>query len=123
MKRVLLLSILIVVLGGASVLAQGDVPSISQDDQDAFSQILQFLYTISHWFGEMIVSVIHAIVPELIIPLSLVDAIGILAMLTLFIFITEVAKKIAWVVVGVGWVLIVVRIVMIVLEENPVGVL
>src|SRR5659263_644910 len=47
-----------------------------------------------------------------ILPKSLVDAIGMLVILTIFLAIAEVAKKAIWIVVALGWVFIVIRILM-----------
>ena len=71
--------------------------------------ILTFIYTIGHWIGEKIVGLIQYLA-GIIIPASLVDAIGMLVVLTIFLAIAEVAKKAIWIIVAVGWVLIIVRI-------------
>lgn len=73
-------------------------------------QILAFIYTTAHWLGWIIVNLLQNIVP-LQNPEQLVDPVGYLALLTLFLIVAEVAKKITWLVVIVGWVLIVIRIV------------
>lgn len=77
--------------------------------EDLLTTILAFIYTIGHWIGEKIVGLIQYI-SGIIIPTSIVDAIGMLVILTIFLGIAEVAKKAIWVVVAVGWVLIAVRI-------------
>ncbi|MFZ3059673.1 MAG: hypothetical protein WA102_08020 [Candidatus Methanoperedens sp.] len=78
--------------------------------EDLLTTILAFIYTIGHWIGEKIVELIQS-VAGIIIPQSIVDAIGMLVILTIFLAIAEVAKKAIWIVVAVGWVLIIVRIV------------
>lgn len=78
--------------------------------EDILPSILAFIYTIGHWIGEKIVGLIQS-VAGIIIPPSVVDAIGMLVILTIFLAIAEVAKKAIWIVVAVGWVLIIVRIV------------
>ncbi len=77
---------------------------------DILTSVLAFIYTIGHWIGEKIVGLIQS-VAGIIIPQSIVDAIGMLVILTIFLAIAEVAKKAIWIVVAVGWVLIIVRIV------------
>ncbi len=77
--------------------------------EDLLTTILAFIYTIGHWIGEKIVGLIQSIA-GIIIPPSIVDAIGMLVILTIFLAIAEVAKKAIWIVVAVGWVLIAVRI-------------
>ncbi len=78
--------------------------------EDILTNVLAFIYTIGHWIGEKIVGLIQS-VAGIIIPQSIVDAIGMLVILTIFLAIAEVAKKAIWIVVAVGWVLIIVRIV------------
>ncbi|MCZ7380592.1 MAG: hypothetical protein O8C64_03330 [Candidatus Methanoperedens sp.] len=77
--------------------------------EDILTNVLAFIYTIGHWIGEKIVGLIQS-VAGIIIPQSIVDAIGMLVILTIFLAIAEVAKKAIWIVVAVGWVLIIVRI-------------
>lgn len=79
--------------------------------EDTLTTIFAFIYTIGHWIGEKIVELIQTI-SGVAIPLSIVDAIGMLVILTIFLGIAEVAKKAIWIVVAVGWVLIILRIVM-----------
>ncbi len=78
--------------------------------EDIISQILTFIYSIGHWIGERIVGLIQ-LISGVLIPPSVVDAIGMLVILTIFLAIAEVAKKAIWIIVAVGWVLIIVRIV------------
>jgi len=73
--------------------------------------VLSFIYTIGHWIGGKIVELIQFI-SGIILPQSLVDAIGMLVILTIFLAIAEVAKKAIWIVVALGWVFIVIRILM-----------
>jgi len=77
--------------------------------EDILTSVLAFIYTIGHWIGEKIVGLIQYI-SGVIIPPSIVDAIGMLVILTIFLGIAEVAKKAIWIVVAVGWGLIIVRI-------------
>ena len=79
-------------------------------------KILQFLHTIAIWIGGLIATIIHSILPSVTIPNDLVEAIGLMAILTIFLLIMQIAKKLTWIVVVVGWVLIVARIVMIMIE-------
>ena len=74
-------------------------------------QLLAFIYTSAHWLGGLIVQLLEHLVP-LQGSEKLVDPIGYLTLLTIFLILTEVAKKITWLVVIVGWILIVVRIIM-----------
>lgn len=73
--------------------------------------VLSFIYTIGHWIGAKIVELIEFI-SGIIIPPPIVDAIGMLVILTIFLAIAEVAKKAIWVVVVIGWIFIFIRILM-----------
>lgn len=115
MKRLLALTSTAVGLGGVRGFAQ-EAPQVTPEYRDAFTKALEFLYTIAHWIGQLIAGIIHAIIPAVTVPVSLIDAIGFLALLTVFLAVTEIAKRLAWIVVVVGWALIVVRIVMVVVQ-------
>ncbi len=88
--------------------AQEEPPAESRL-RELFDQLLTFLYTLAHWAGQLITGLIEYIVGYQM-PTDLVDPLGFLILLTLFLILIEVAKKLAWLVVIVGWVLIVVRI-------------
>ena len=78
--------------------------------EDILTTVMAFIYTIGHWIGEKIVQLIQSI-SGIAIPSTIVDAIGLLVILTIFLAIAEVAKRAIWVIVAVGWVLIIIRIV------------
>lgn len=77
--------------------------------EDILTTVMAFIYTLGHWLGEMIVGLIQSI-SGITIPPTIVDAIGLLMILTIFLAIAEVAKKAIWIIVAVGWVLIILRI-------------
>ncbi len=77
--------------------------------EDILTTVMAFIYTIGHWIGEIIVGLLQSI-SGVDIPVAIVDAIGVLVILTISLAIAEVAKKAIWVIVVVGWVLIVLRI-------------
>jgi hypothetical protein len=77
------------------------------------TQILQFLYTAAHALGQVIVAGIQRILPQAQIPDDLVDPIGFMATLTLFAILAGVARRIAWIIVAVGWVFIAARVALI----------
>ena len=81
-------------------------------------QFLAFIYTIAHWVGGLIVGLVENIIP-LQTPANLVDPIGYLALLTVFLVVAEVAKKVVWGIVVVGWLLIGVRVALEVLQKQP----
>lgn len=83
---------------------------------EVLTKILQFIHTIASWIGGLIATVIHSVLPSVTIPDDLVQAIGLMAILTIFLLIMQIAKKLTWIVVVVGWMLIIARIVMIMLK-------
>ena len=74
-------------------------------------QLLVFLYTLAHWFGSFVADIISTIL-NYQIPQDLVDPIGILILLTLIMAVAEVAKKLSWLVIVVGWILILLRVIL-----------
>jgi hypothetical protein len=83
---------------------------------EVLTKILQFLHTIASWIGGLIATIIHSILPSVTVPNDLVEAIGLMAILTIFLLIMQIAKKLTWIVVVVGWVLIIARIVIIMIK-------
>lgn len=79
-------------------------------------KILTFIYSIAHQIGIGAVKIIHLILPKIEFPDNLIDPIGFLCILTLFLVLMQVAKKIAWIIVIVGWVLLFVRLLMIIFK-------
>ncbi len=85
-----------------------------QPERSWLDQALTFLSTIAHWLGQLIVGLVNRIVPDLISE-GLVDPIGYLALLTIvlvLIGIFEALKKAIYGIVGLGWLLIIVRIIL-----------
>ena len=78
--------------------------------------ILTFIYFIAHQAGLWIIKLIQYIVPGAIFPESVIDALGLLIILTLFIFLVSVAKKIAWIIICVGWVLLLIRLLLVIFK-------
>ncbi len=80
--------------------------------KEILSGLLTYLYSIAHYVGMFVVYLLGRVLPAARVPADLVDPIGYLALLTAFLILVSVAKKIAWILVIVAWVLIIVRIVM-----------
>jgi hypothetical protein len=80
--------------------------------KEILSGVLTFLYSIAHYAGMLVVYLLRQVLPAAKVPDDLVDPIGYLALLTAFINLVEVTKKIAWIVIIVGWALILVRIIL-----------
>jgi hypothetical protein len=79
-------------------------------------KVLTFIYFIAHQAGLGVIKLIQSIVPSATFPESVIDALGMLIILTLFMFLVRVAKKIAWVIVCVGWILLLIRILIIIFK-------
>ena len=47
-----------------------------------------------------------------ILPNAITDTIGMLVMLTIFLAAVDIAKKVVWTIVTIGWILILIRIFM-----------
>jgi hypothetical protein len=95
----------------------GNLPSPPPTPPDGLlDQFLAFVYTLAHWVGGVIVERVDSIVP-LQTPGQLVDPIGYLTLLTVLLLVSQVAKKLVWGIVVVGWVLIGIRIVLEILEK------
>jgi hypothetical protein len=90
--------------GGADM--QGTKPG------DIWTQILTFLYTIAHQIGEWVLRLLQTLFPQAALPMELADPIGFLVLLTVFVVLAQAARKIAWYILIVGWVLIVIRLIM-----------
>lgn len=105
---------------GASPEALTAIPPTPPDVSQGFlDQLLAFTYTLAHWAGQLVVAALNYLLapqnPETLI--HLVDPIGYLVLLTVFLIVAEIAKKITWLVVVVGWALITVRIVLEIMQK------
>ncbi len=90
---------------------QSDVPQPPAVSEDMLQQFLSFFYTLAHWVGNFVVNLLDNAL-DLKAPANLIDPIGFLVLLTGFLIIAEVAKKVAWLILVVGWALILVKIVL-----------
>lgn len=62
---------------------------------DVLTLVMTFIYTIGHWIAEKVVWIIVAIT-GVDIPPTIVDTIGLLIVLTIFLSLADIAKKIVW---------------------------
>ena len=83
---------------------------------EVLHKILTFIYFLAHQIGLGVIKVIQSIFSRVDFPDSIIDPIGFLVILTLFMFLVGIAKKIAWILVCAGWILLFIRILMIVLK-------
>lgn len=80
--------------------------------KEILSAVLTFLYSLAHYVGMLVVHLLAQVLPTARVPSDLVDPIGYLALLTAFLVLVQVAKKVAWILVIVAWALILVRVMM-----------
>ena len=83
---------------------------------DILQTILTFIYFLAHQIGLGIAKLIQAIFTRITFPVSIIDSLGFLIILTLFIFLVSVSKRIAWIIVGIGWILLFIAILMIIFK-------
>jgi hypothetical protein len=106
----------ITALASVSVFGQTETPT-PESVRSLADQLLAFIYSLGHLIGEGIVRLLNTILPAVSIPTELIDPIGLLAILTIFLAVAMVAKKLAWIVVIVGWALILIRIIIIIVQS------
>ena len=84
--------------------------------EDLGDRILSFIQSAADLLGQGLVRLINLILPEgNEVSDSLATPLGYLGLLTLILFlfgVLEAARKVIWIVVAVGWVLILVRIIL-----------
>lgn len=96
---------------GPAVAEANAKEKVSEELKGPMDKISSYLYTTAHWVGKQVRKGVNDILPEEAqLPDSLVDPIGFLILLTVFLAVAEVAKKITWFLVMAGWLLILVRI-------------
>ena len=78
---------------------------------DILTLIFGFIYTIGYFIGEKVVWIIES-VSGVNVPNEITNTIGLLTMLTIFLTLVDIAKKMTWIIVVIGWVLILLRIMM-----------
>ncbi len=74
--------------------------------------VLEFIYTGAHWLGINIIALVARLLPNVDLQI-LADPIGYLALITILLLIAQFAKKVAWIIVAVGWGLIIIRVLLI----------
>lgn len=101
-----------------TALAQGATESAkSLSAQEIVDQVLAFIYSLGHLIGQGVVKLVVAILPSMQFPSDLVDPIGLLAILTIFLAVAAVAKKLVWIVVIAGWALILIRLILVIVQN------
>ncbi|MGH7365019.1 MAG: hypothetical protein ACREKQ_10935 [Candidatus Rokuibacteriota bacterium] len=78
---------------------------------DLIVQLLEGLNAVAATIGGWLLAAVGLILPGMV-PSELAAPLGWLAALTAVLALTEVARKVTWVIVGIGWLLLAVRVVM-----------
>lgn len=78
---------------------------------DILTLIFGFIYTIGYFIGEKVITIIESI-SGVNVPNDVTNTIGMLTILTIFLSLVDIAKKIVWAVLIIGWVLIILRVVL-----------
>ena len=78
---------------------------------DILTIIFGFIYTIGYFIGDKVTMIIENI-SGVRVPNEITNTIGMLVILTIFLSLADVAKKIVWTIVAIAWVLIILRIIM-----------
>ncbi len=77
---------------------------------DLLTQIFGFLSTTARFLGQWIVQLVRYILPSVKGLSTLAEPIGFLSLLTVFVILTSAARKVALIILLVGWALILIRL-------------
>jgi len=118
-KRIVVSGLVLLLCGTAiGALAQADsvVPeSVQASAETAIEQILTFIDSASTYLGQGVIYVLNLIAGEGRVSASLEKPIGYLAFITLILLLfglLDFARRIIWIGIIVGWVLLIVRIIL-----------
>ncbi|MCX6556706.1 MAG: hypothetical protein NTW95_04640 [Candidatus Aminicenantes bacterium] len=80
--------------------------------------ILTFIYFLAHQIGLGIIKAVQSLIPSIVFPGNIADPLGFLVILTLFMVLVSVefGKKIAWIIICAGWILLLIRIFMVIFK-------
>jgi hypothetical protein len=85
-------------------------------DANIWDFLLSFIYTIAHNIGLWTTRLIVMVFNLETTPDSIVDPLGFLMVLTIFFILITLTRKIAWIILIAGWILIAIRIIMIIFK-------
>lgn len=80
--------------------------------QEVLHQILTFIHSTAHYVGFAILNAIGIIFPSLALRDDLINPVDYLAVVTAFLILVQAARKAAWIIVLVGWVMISLRLIL-----------
>lgn len=110
MKRLLIAITALTLVLGVSAVGQETAT------KELGNQLLTFIQSVAELIGEGVVWLLNLILPEnRVVERDLVQPVGYLGLITIILLlfgIIEAARKVIWIVVAVGWVLLLVRIIL-----------
>jgi hypothetical protein len=83
-----------------------------KNNPDLLTQIMAFLSTIAGYLGTWIILLVQKILPSATNLPDLKEPIGYMAILTIFTILASITRKVALIILAVGWVLILLRIIL-----------
>ena len=89
-----------------------------KEGMDILTHIFAFIYSIAHYIGKWIVNLLNYLLglkKEKSLEV-LADPIGFLTIITLFLVLFSATKRVAWIIVIIGWILIGIRILLIIFK-------
>jgi len=101
----------------AFLCAAQSVEGAASSAREIIDQLLAFIYSLGHLIGQGIIRLLTTILPSMTVPDELVDPIGLLAILTIFLAAATIAKRLVWIVVIAGWVLILIRLIILIVQH------
>lgn len=79
-----------------------------------------FIYTPIYSLGNLVGRIVAAVIMMIsgvALPDAIVNTVGLLTMVTLLVVLADIAKKIAWGIVTIGWALVMIKIGLLMLER------
>ncbi|UCF09486.1 MAG: hypothetical protein JSW65_05325 [Candidatus Bipolaricaulota bacterium] len=117
-RRVGIVSCVIVLCAGVAILAVGQDPGVAQPVEDsaatAIEQILTYIDSAANYLGQGVLYVLNLITNDRVSS-DLQEPIGYLAFITIILLlfgILDFARKVIWIGIIVGWVLLIVRVIL-----------
>lgn len=86
-------------------------------DYGFLNTALAFFYLVAHQFGLWIVRAIQFVIPGARFSESLINSMGFLAIITIFMIIASVARKVAWILVIIAWALVLLKVILLIIGK------
>lgn len=89
---------------------------VAESSSGFFHALFTFLHAIAHQIGVGLLKLLGSVFSATRFPADLADPLGYLVVLTLFAVLLTLAKKVAWIVLAVGWGFILIRLLMVIFK-------